>query len=66
MNAKNHRFVRIRTRTEPAILVTVTSAILGVGCQTHGHIVSSIIVRLLACTQSVDNLFHTLIVLWEN
>ena len=28
------------------ILVTVTSAVLGVGCHTHGHIVSSIIVRL--------------------
>ena len=24
------------------------------------------ILTLLACTQSVDNLFHTLMVLWEN
>ena len=26
----------------------------------------SILGRTLACTQSVDNLFHTLMVLWEN
>ena len=53
---KNHRFMRMRTRTLPAILVTVTSAVLGVDCythgHTHGHLVSTIIVRLL-----LENIF---------
>ena len=38
----------------PAILVTVTSAVLGVGCHTYGHIVSSIIVRFCLCQFSIS------------
>ena len=34
---KNHWFMRMRTRTSPAILVTVSSAVLGVGCHTQGQ-----------------------------
>ena len=38
MNAKNtkknHRFTRMRTRTQPPILVTVTLTVLRVGCHT--------------------------------
>ena len=49
---KNHQFMRMRTRTYPAILATVRSAVLWVGLHTHTHahthtrIASSIIVRL--------------------
>ena len=51
--------MRMRTRTKPAILVTVTSAVLGVGCHTHDHIVSSIVVRYCSVIRKGSRNFTT-------